>query len=119
MTRMLLAALLALSLTACPGPSVRGDLPVSDFAALRTAVAADLEPRVLPNGKEYCAEDAKTQASLDACTGQLEDAVFLSNGDKARAMWTLDRFIKRSLVLRNPCPWYNYRCKARAREAGL
>lgn len=119
MTKLLLAGLLALSLTACASHSTRGDSPVSDLSALRQAVSGDLEPRQLPNGLEYCAELATTEKQQDECLGQLEDALFLSNGDKARAIWLIDRFIERTKIVRNPCSWYEFSCKSRAKELGL
>lgn len=119
MTKLLLAGLLALSLSACSMHSAKGDKPVSDLDALRQAVSKDLEARKLPNGLEYCAELATTEKLQDDCLGQLEDALFLSNGDKARAIWLIERYIERSKIVRNVCAWYEFGCKSRARELGL
>lgn len=119
MTKLLLAGLLALSLNACSLHSAKGDLPVSDLAALRQAVSEDLTARKLPSGLEYCAELATTEKAQDECMGSLEDALFLSNGDKARAIWLIDRYIERTKLVRNPCSWYEFGCKSRARELGL
>ena len=116
MNLKLLLVVIALFLTACAGPSVRGDLPESDLDALQANVNRDLRRTLLDNGKEYCAELALTEEAKDRCTGDLEDALFTSNRDKDRARDTLDRGIKRLKLIRNPCSFWeklfrNDRCR--------
>lgn len=106
MNLKLLIMLLALCLSACAGPSVRGDLPESDLDALEANVKRDLKPRLLPNGKTYCAEDAKTGEEADECLGWHEDDKFLSDRDKVRASDTLSKGIQRLRLVRNPCGFW-------------
>lgn len=113
-----LLALIALSLTACPRHFVRDDSPASDLDALASSVSRDLRPRLLPNGLEYCAELARTEKVKDECTGDLEDALYMANRDKERAMHTLTTGIDRIKLARNPCSvWEKLRrvdrCKIR------
>ena len=73
---------------------------------LESNVKKDLKPRLLPNGKEFCAEDAITEEQKDACTGDLEDIAFAGNRDKERAKDTLRKGIARLKLARNPCSWF-------------
>lgn len=116
MNLKLLLGVIVLCLSACAGPSVRGDLPESDLDALKANVDRDLKRTLLENGKEYCAELAETEEAKDHCTGDLEDALFTSNRDKDRARNTLARGIQRLKLVRNPCGFWeklfrNNRCK--------
>lgn len=106
-------ALLALCLTACATPSVRDDSPASDLDALVSSVSRDLRPTKLPNGREYCAELARTERDKDECTGDLEDGLFTANRDKARALETLRRGVERLRLARAPCRFYQLSCKRR------
>ncbi len=106
MNPKLLLVLLVLSLAGCGMHSAKGDLPVSDLDVLAQNVNEDLKPIILPNGKVYCAEESITEEDKDRCTGDLEDAVFQGNKDKARASKTLDRGIQRLKLLRNPCGFW-------------
>lgn len=67
---------------------------------------AGLAPRTLPNGKEYCIEDARTDAQRDECALDLEDGFFLSNTDKALALKYLERDVQRIKLMLRPCAWY-------------
>jgi hypothetical protein len=116
MNRLLLLALIALFLPACGPHTVRDDSPASDLDALVTTVKADLKPRLLPNGKEYCAELATTEGEQDECMGDLEDVAWLSNRDKERAAQSLERGVERIKLSRDPCRWYEVRCRANARK---
>lgn len=115
MNLKLLCVLIVLCLPACGTPSVRDDSPESDLTALVTSVKRDLQRRVLPNGKEYCAELAKTEDAQDDCMGDLEDVVYLSNRDKDRAANTLTKGMERIKLSRQPCGFFDLGCKRRAR----
>ena len=115
MNLKLVLVLIALSLTACAGHTARDDSPDSDLVALETSVARDLRPRLLPSGKEYCAELATTEAQQDDCMGDLEDGLFASNRDKERAKSTLHKAIERLKLARNPCGFFEFGCRKRAR----
>lgn len=106
MTLRLLTVLIALCLSACATTSGRGGSPASDLDALESSVARDLRKTTLPNGKTYCAEDAVTERQKDACTGDLEDAVFNANADKASARDTLRKGIQRIKLALDPCGWW-------------
>jgi hypothetical protein len=82
---------------------VRDESPASDLDALVSSVERDLKPRLLPNGREYCAELSRTDRDKDECTGDLEDVVFVSNRDKERAKQTLRTGVQRIKLARNPC----------------
>lgn len=103
MNLKLLTVLLCLCLTACVTPTVRDDSPANDLDALLSSAKRDLQPRLLPNGKEYCAEDAVLQQEQDACLGDLEDALFLANRSMTRATATLTAGAQRLKLVRNPC----------------
>lgn len=106
MNHKLLFVLLVLFLTACGTHSVRDDSPASELDAMEANARRDLQPRLLPNGKEYCAEDAKTEKQQDNCLGDLEDVAFKSNEDKARAMSGIETAVKRMKLMRNPCGFW-------------
>lgn len=101
-----LLVLTVLCLSACATPSNRDAATASDLDALVSSVSRDLRPRLLPNGKEYCAELARTEREQDACMGDLEDTVFSSNRDKERAKATLEKGVKRIKLARSPCGWW-------------
>lgn len=115
MNLKLLIVLCVLCLPACGTHSVRDDSPESDLTALVTSVKRDLQRRVLPSGREYCAELAKTQDEQDDCTGDLEDALYLSNRDKDRAANTLTKGVERLKLARQPCGFFDLACRRRAR----
>lgn len=106
MNPKLLLVLTALFLTACAGRSVKDDSPASDLDALVSSVERDLQIRRLPNGREYCAELARTEKEKDECTGDLEDALYVSNRDKERASRTLRTGVERIRLARNPCSFW-------------
>ena len=116
MNRKLLLVLIVLFLTACGTRTVRDDSPASDLDALEVSVSGDLKPRTLPNGKEFCAELARTEQAQDECLGDLEDVVYTSNRDKERALGRLQRGFEWIRWRLNPCRWYQFSCKARIKE---
>lgn len=116
MNLRLLLVLIVLSLTACATRSARDDSPASDLDALVANVTRDLRPTLLPNGKEYCAELARTERQKDDCTGNLEDAVFAGNRDKARAESTLRTGVERIRLARSPCRLLDFECRKRQRQ---
>jgi hypothetical protein len=118
MNRTLVLALSALCLTACGQHSVRDDSPASDLDALVSSVGRDLQPRLLPNGKEYCVELARTEREQDDCAGDLEDGLYASNRDKERGMSTLRDGVRRIKLSRNPCRWWQLTCLWEARQKG-
>ena len=67
----------------------------SDLAAIQSTVTAELRPRLLPNGLEYCLELAETEGARDECSLDLEEALWLSNQDKARTRRFMDKVIER------------------------
>jgi len=115
MSLRLLTVLIVLFLSACATTSTRGDSPASDLDALEANVNRDLRMTLLPNGKQYCAELATTEREQDECMGDLEDALFNSNRDKQSARQTLGKGIKRLKLARDPCRWWEFRCKREAR----
>lgn len=115
MTRYLATALIALSLAACGTPSVRDESPPSDLDALVYAVERDLQPRTLPNGKAYCAEDALTEGEQDQCLGDVEALAIQGNQDKARARGTLRSGVNRLKAARLDCGWLQFRCRSERR----
>lgn len=116
MTLKLLLALTVLFLTGCVSPTVRDDSPANDLDALEANVKRDLQTRVLSNGKEYCAELARTEQAQDECLGELEDGFYASNRDKERAADSLAKGIQRIRHSRNPCRWWQWGCRREARE---
>lgn len=116
MNLRLLLVILALFLLPGCAHSVRDDSPASDLDALVSSVSRDLRVRLLPNGKEYCAEFAKTERAQDECLGDVEDALYQSNRDKLRARQTLETGVKRIKLARNPCRWYQIGCQREARK---
>lgn len=106
MNLKLLLVMLPLSLLVGCAHSVRDDSPASDLDVLVANVKRLGTPTLLANGKQYCAELSHTQAELDECTGDLEDAVLSSNGDKAAMVRVVVRFADRERLRRNPCGWF-------------
>lgn len=116
MSLRLLFVMIALCLLLGCAHSVKDDSPASDLDALVSSVKRDLRPRLLPNGREYCAETAKTERAQDECLGDLEDVVYASNRDKTRAATTLEKGVSRIKLARNPCSWYDVKCHRDARK---
>lgn len=108
-----LLVLIVLCLTAGCAHSVKDDSPASDLDALERTVGRDLQTRRLPNGKEYCAELARTEDQQDACMGDLEDGFFQSNRDKERALRSLRNGLERIRQARNPCGLFDLECRRR------
>lgn len=115
MNLKLLLVLTCVFLQACSTTTVRDDSPATDLTAILTSVERDLTPRLLPNGKEYCAELAVRQQDQDECTADLEATVWLSNRDKERAMGFLRTAFERVKLSRNPCRWFDIPCHTRAK----
>lgn len=116
MNQKLLLVLIVLFLTACGTRTVRDDSPASDLDALEASVSGDLKKRTLPNGREFCAELARTEQAQDECLGDLEDALYASNRDKERALGRLQRGFEWIRWQMNPCRWWQVSCKRRMRE---
>ena len=116
MNLKLLLVLIVLCLPACGKHSLRDDKLASDLVALKASVQRDLQPTTLPNGKTYCAELSETEDAQDECLGDVEDALFRANRDKARASWRLSQGLERLRLARAPCPWYDLSCKRQARS---
>lgn len=61
------------------------------------------KPVMLPNGKDYCAELARTDADKDECTGDLEDGLFSANKIILNLVWQAVQFTERQRLVRDPC----------------
>lgn len=75
------------------------------------SVERQLPNRTLPNGKQYCAEDALTEAAQDDCLGDLEALNLQRHGDRSRAITQLRSSANRIKATRVVCSWWHYRCK--------
>lgn len=106
MNLKLLLVLCAMFLTACAAPTVKDDAPASDLDVLVANVGKTTRPTLLPNGKEYCAELAKTEDEQDDCLGDLEDALYNANRSGERTLQTVQNFAARERLRRNPCAWW-------------
>lgn len=115
MTLKLVPALIALSLAACATHSARDDSPSSDLDALVQTVERQLPNRTLPNGRQYCAELATTEAEQDECLGDLETLNLLRVRDRDRALRQLRSGVNRIKATRMSCSWWQFRCKAERR----
>lgn len=62
--------------------------------------------RVLPNGRTYCVELAKTEGTQDECALDLEDAFYLSERDKARMVDLVVKGVERHRRAIQPCGWW-------------
>lgn len=82
---------------------VKDDSPASDLDVLIANVRKDSNAVLLPNGQEYCAELSRTEQEQDECMGDLEDALFNSNRRSARQVVTVEKFVAREKLRRNPC----------------
>ena len=80
-------------------------------------VAKTTKPTLLPNGKEYCAELARTEDEQDDCMGDLEDALFNANRKGELTQQTLDKFIAREKLRRNPCGFFARMFAARCKNS--
>lgn len=106
MNLKLLPVLIVLSLTACAARTVRDDLPASDVDVLVANVSRTTTPTLLPNGKEYCLEDAASEDAQDDCSGDLEDALFMANRKAERTRETVQGYARSERLRRNPCRWW-------------
>lgn len=118
MNLRLLCVILALPLLPACAHSVKGDSHASDLDALVSSVSRDLKTRLLPNGREYCAELSPTERAQDECLGDLEDVVYASNRDKERARRSLETGVSRIKLARSPCRWYQFACRRESRKLG-
>jgi hypothetical protein len=103
MNLRLLVVLSVLFLTACGTRIAKDDSPASDLDALAANVRKTTSRTLLANGKEYCAELARTEDEQDDCMGDLEDALYNSNRKGERTLQTVEAFIRRERLRRNPC----------------
>ena len=85
---------------------MQDDKPESDLTAIVSGVKATLKPRLLSNGRLYCAELARTEDEQDECMGDLEDTLFKSESDKARAVDLVSKHVTTQRVVRRQCKWY-------------
>ena len=106
MNLKLLFVILALCLLPACAHSVKDDSPASDLDALVANAKRDLRKTTLPNGKEYCAEDAVLDEDKDKCTADLEDGLFNSNKDKALGLRNIEKGVKRIKLALNPCGFW-------------
>lgn len=111
MNLKLLPVLIVLFLTACGTRTVRDDSPASDLDVLVLNVQSEARPVLLPNGRDYCMELAASEQAQDECGGDLEDALYTSNKRAARILTTVQNFVAREKLRRNPCKWWQMRCK--------
>jgi hypothetical protein len=115
MNRQLASMLILLTLTACVQRPVRDDSPANDLDVLVSNARKDGQRVKLPNGKEYCFEDAVTEREQDHCTGDLEDALYNANNRLDSLVETVVRFVKREKLRRNPCTFWQRNFSDRAR----
>jgi len=106
MNLKLLPVLIVLCLPACATHTVKDDSPASDVDALVANVRKTTAPTLLPNGKEYCLEDADTEDEQDACAGDLEDAVYIGNRKGEQTRKTVEDFARAERLRRNPCGFW-------------
>ena len=106
MNLKLLIVLIVPCLTACAMHSVKDDSPASDLDVLVANVKKTTRPTLLPNGKEYCSEQAATEDVQDDCMGDLEDALYNANRNGERTLTTVQRYVDRERLRRNPCSWW-------------
>jgi hypothetical protein len=85
---------------------VKDDSPANDVDVLVANVKANSAKVLLPNGRDYCAEDARTEQAQDDCMGDLEDALFNANTRSSRVIRLVERFAARERLRRNPCSWW-------------
>lgn len=95
--------LCALFLTACATHSVKDDSPANDLDVLLANVGKTTKPTLLPNGRMYCAELARTEDEQDACMGDLEDALHDANTRAVKTFQTVVNFAAREKLRRSPC----------------
>lgn len=103
MNRLWLIVVLALCLPACATRTVKDDSPASDLDAYVANVKRVGKPVMLPNGKDYCAELARTDEEQDECTGDLEDGLFSANKIILNLVWQAVQFTERQRLVRDPC----------------
>lgn len=103
MIQKLLVVTLGLCLASCSSLRKREELLASDLAAIQAIVNEELRPRLLSNGLEYCLETALTEGARDECSLELEDALWLSNKDKARTLRFINKAIERIHVDSKNC----------------
>jgi hypothetical protein len=74
--------------------------------ALVANVRKTTRPTLLPNGKEYCLEDAATEEAQDICGGNLEDAVYVGNRKGEQTFKTVEDYARAEKLRRNPCGFW-------------
>lgn len=103
MNRLSLIVLIVLLLPACATHTAKGDSLASDLDAYAANVKRVGKPVMLPNGKDYCAELARTDEQQDACTGDLEDGLYQANKIILNLVWMGVQFTERLRLQRDPC----------------
>ena len=98
-----IVALLTLLISGCGMHSVKDDSPANDLDALVMSVRINAKPVLLPNGKEYCAEEAITESEQDDCLGDLEDGLYNANKKLRRSLDIVEKGVERIKLSRNPC----------------
>ena len=106
MNLKLLFVIAVLFLTVGCAHSLIDDAPASDLDVLVANVKANGKRVLLPNAKEFCAEEARTEQDQDECMGDLEDALFNANRRSDRVVRLVERFAARERLRRNPCSWW-------------
>lgn len=104
--RLWLTFALLASLTACATSPVHDARPATDLQVLRLGVQALTEPRS-PAGSIQRLEDAATVGETWDYAGDLEDALWLSNRDKANLRTFVEKATAAIETSRLPeCRWW-------------
>lgn len=107
----LLLMLISLSLTACSSSPARVENHASDLEVLKLGVETLSEPRQ-PAGDIQRLEDAKTSGQAFRYAMDLEDALYLSNEDKARTARFVQKATAAIIASRDPsCHFWQLACK--------
>lgn len=106
LTRLWLICALVLLTSACATSPVHDARPATDLQVLRLGVQALTEPRS-PAGSIQRLEDAATVGETWDYAGDLEDALWLSNRDKANLRGFVDKATAAIETSRLPeCRWW-------------
>ena len=106
MIRLWLICALALLTSACATSPANDARPATDLQVLRLGVQALTEPRT-PAGNTQRLEDAATVGQAWDYAGDLEDALWLSNRDKANLRNFVDKATAAIETSRLPeCRWW-------------
>ena len=106
LTRLFVSFALCLSLTSCATSPASDVRPATDLQVLRLGVDALTQPR-LPAGDVQRLEDAATVGQAWDYAADLEDALWLSNRDKANLRTFVDKATAAIEQSRLPeCRWW-------------